>query len=293
MGHHHHHHNTTGNIKVAFFLNLGFTIFEIIGGLMTNSMAILSDALHDFGDSISLGLSWYFQKFSNKKKDESFSYGYRRFSLVGAIVNSIILTVGSVFILIETIPRLISPTTPDAFGMIWLAVIGVIVNGAAAFKLRQGSTLNEKVVSLHLLEDVLGWVAVLIGAIVMYFYDLPIIDPILSLGIAVYILFNVFKNLRDVFKIIMQGVPQDTNLSKIEHFLKNLDGVAAIHDLHIWSMDGDYNVLTVHIVTKENQPMEALVPLKKKIHECLHEYSIEHATLEFETVNEKCVLEDC
>jgi cobalt-zinc-cadmium efflux system protein len=291
MGHHHHH--ETGNIKVAFFLNLGFTLIEIVGGLFTNSVAILSDALHDFGDSISLGLSWYFQKYSHKGKDKNYSYGYRRFSLVGAIVNSIILIIGSIFILMETIPRIYAPTTPDAFGMIWLAVLGIVVNGAAAIRLKKGTSLNEKVVSLHLLEDVLGWVAVLIGAVVMYYFDLPIIDPLLSLGIAIYILFNVYKNLREVFGIVMQGVPHETNLNKIEIFLKSLNGVEEIHDLHVWSMDGEYNVLTVHIVIGDNQPMESLIPLKKKIHESLHEYGIEHATLEFETVDEKCALVNC
>ncbi|MEQ8477741.1 cation diffusion facilitator family transporter [Fulvivirga sp.] len=291
--HGHHHHHGTGNIKVAFFLNLAFTIIEIIGGLFTNSMAILSDALHDLGDSISLGLSWYFQKVSQKHKDKKYSYGYKRFSLVGALVNSIILFVGSIFILTETIPRIYNPQTPDALGMIWLAILGVVINGAAVFRLKKGESINEKVVSLHLLEDVLGWVAVLIGAIVMYFYDLPIIDPLLSLGIACFILFNVFKNLKSVFKIIMQGVPQDTNQKKIRAFLEGLDGVENIHDLHIWSMDGQYNVLTVHIVTKQNLQMEALIPLKQKVHEELKTYGINHATLEFETKGEKCVLEDC
>lgn len=294
--HHHdhgHHHHGTGNIKVAFFLNLAFTIIEIIGGLFTNSMAILSDALHDLGDSISLGLSWYFQKVSQKHKDKKYSYGYKRFSLVGALVNSVILFVGSIFILTETIPRIYNPQTPDALGMIWLAILGVVINGAAVFKLKKGESINEKVVSLHLLEDVLGWVAVLIGAIVMYFYDLPIIDPLLSLGIACFILFNVFKNFKSVFKIIMQGVPHDTNQKKIKAFLEGLDDVVNIHDLHIWSMDGQYNVLTVHIVTQENLQMEALVPLKQKVHEELKTYGINHATLEFETKDEKCVLKDC
>lgn len=290
---HGHHHHGTGNIKVAFFLNLAFTIIEIIGGLFTNSMAILSDALHDLGDSISLGLSWYFQKVSQKHKDKKYSYGYKRFSLIGALVNSMILFVGSIFILLETIPRIYNPQTPDALGMIWLAVLGVIINGAAVFRLKKGESINEKVVSLHLLEDVLGWVAVLIGAIVMYFYDLPIIDPLLSLGIACFILFNVFKNLKSVFKIIMQGVPHDTSQKKIRSFLEGLDGVENIHDLHIWTMDGQYNVLTVHIVTQQNLQMEALIPLKQKVHEELKTYGINHATLEFETKDEKCVLEDC
>jgi cobalt-zinc-cadmium efflux system protein len=291
--HDHSHHHGSSNIKVAFFLNLGFTIIEIIGGMLTNSMAILSDALHDFGDSISLGLSWYFEKLSHKSKDKKYSYGYKRFSLVGAVINAIILLIGSIFILSATIPRLYHPVPPDAVGMIWLSILGIIVNGAAVFKLQKGTSINEKVVSLHLLEDVLGWVAVLIGAIVMYFYNIPIIDPILSLGIAIYIFINIFRNLKSVFKIIMQGVPQDANIKKVKAYLEEIKEIEEIHDLHIWSMDGEYNVLTVHVVVAEGLHMADLIPIKNKIRECLDDFSIQHATLEFETGDEKCVLVDC
>jgi len=191
--HHNHHHHTTENIKVAFFLNLSFTVIELVGGLLTNSMAILSDALHDLGDSVSLGLAWYFQRIAQKKSDLSYSYGYKRFSLLGAFINSLILSVGSIFILVEAIPRLFDPKQPDASGMIILAIIGVIVNGFAVLRLKKGKSINEKVVSLHLLEDVLGWLAVLIGSIVMYFFNLPVIDSLLSIGIAIFILLNVLE----------------------------------------------------------------------------------------------------
>ena len=190
--HGHHHHHDTENISTAFFLNLAFTIIEIIGGLMTNSVSIMSDALHDLGDSLSLGLAWYFQKVAKKGRDKTFSYGYKRFSVLGAMINAIVLVIGSVFILQESIPRLWQPETPNAQGMFWLAILGILVNGAAVLKLKKGTSLNEKVISLHLLEDVLGWAAVLIGSVLMYFFDLPIIDPLLSIGIAFFILTNVF-----------------------------------------------------------------------------------------------------
>ena len=186
--HGHHHQHDTKNISTAFFLNLAFTIIEIIGGLMTNSVAIMSDALHDLGDSLSLGLAWYFQKVAKKGRDKTFSYGYKRFSVLGAMINAIVLVVGSVFILQETIPRLWQPETPNVQGMFWLAILGIVVNGAAVLKLQKGTSLNEKVISLHLLEDVLGWAAVLVGSVLMYFFDLPIIDPLLSIGIAIFIL---------------------------------------------------------------------------------------------------------
>ena len=190
---HNHGNNDVKNIKTAFFLNFAFTIIEFIGGVLTNSMAILSDAVHDLGDCITLGFSWYFQKVSKKPRTQDFTYGYKRFSLLGAVINSVILLVGSVVILINAVPRLFNPQQPDVKGMLLLAVLGVVINSIALFRLRKGSSINEKVVSLHMLEDVLGWVAVLIGAGVMYFVDAPIIDPILSIAIALFILVNVFR----------------------------------------------------------------------------------------------------
>ena len=251
--HHHGHHHTTKNIKTAFFLNLVFTIIEIIGGFYTNSLAIMSDAVHDLGDSLSLGMSWYFQKLSNKQATKKYSYGYGRFSLLGAIINSIVLIVGSFFIISEAIPRIINPEEANATGMMWLAILGIIVNGAAVLKLKKGSSINERVVSLHLLEDVLGWVAVLIASIVMMYWDVPILDPILSLAIAGYVLFNVYRNIKDAFKIILQGVPNEISSDKIkEQILLNIDEVEDIHDCHIWTLDGEFHIATIHIILKKS-----------------------------------------
>ncbi|MEQ9231618.1 MAG: cation diffusion facilitator family transporter, partial [Cyclobacteriaceae bacterium] len=142
MGHHH----PTKNIRVAFFLNLGFALIELVGGLLTNSVAILSDALHDLGDSLTLGASWYFAKLSTKERDKEFSYGYKRFSVLGALISSVVLLIGSIFIIVETIPRLLNPVQPDTGGMIILGIIGVVVNGIAALKLSHGHSLNEQAV---------------------------------------------------------------------------------------------------------------------------------------------------
>jgi cobalt-zinc-cadmium efflux system protein len=296
MAHHHHHKHghthDTSNIKVAFFINLLFTIIEIIGGVMTNSIAILSDAVHDLGDSLSLGLAWYFQNYSKKKRSPSFSYGYGRFSLLGAVINSIVLVVGSIFIFIEAIPRLIEPQQPETQGMMILAVLGVVFNGAAVLRLKKGTSVNERVVSLHLLEDVLGWVAVLIGSIIMHFFDIPIIDPILSLGIALFILVNVYKNLKEAIQIIMQGVPDDTDVKEVERRLVSYPEIKAIHDIHVWSMDGEYNIMTAHIVVDDKDSLKALEPLKNKIREDLEELHIEHVTLEFEVDEEHCSIID-
>lgn len=283
---HSHHHSDIQNIKTAFFLNFAFTIIEFVGGFYVNSVAIISDAIHDLGDSLSLLSSWYFQKLSHKGRTKNFSYGYKRFSVLSAIINSMVLLGGSVYILIETLPRLLTPEQPDATGMIWLSILGIIVNGAAVLKTQHGKSMNEKVVSLHLLEDVLGWVAVLIGSIVMSFYDLPILDPILSLLIAAYILFNVFKNLLTSFKIILQGTPPDLNLDHIREQLLSIPEVSDIHDLHTWSMDGDYHILTVHLVLQAEHDFEKRKEIKCQARELLQKETIDHATIELELVGE-------
>lgn len=287
----HHHHE--GNISFAFFLNVGFTIIEIIGGLWTNSMAILSDAVHDLGDSVSLGLAWYLEKVAKKGSDRNYSYGYKRFSLLGAIINSVILTVGSVLILVETVPRIINPQTPDTMGMFVLAILGVLVNGAAMIRLRRGSSVNEKVVSLHMLEDVLGWSAILVGSVVMHFFDLPIIDPILSVAISLFILYNVYKNLRVSMRIILQGTPPELDADLIREQLKSFPEVESAHDLHSWSIDGEYHVATLHIVLRKSTDLTELAPLKSAIRDKLKELNISHATIEFETGAESCSMESC
>ena len=289
----HHHYDSEKNISVAFFLNLGFTIIEIIGGFLTNSIAILSDAMHDFGDSISLGLAWYFQKVSKRASDHKYSYGYKRFSLLGAIINSVILLVGSSWILSEAIPRIIHPQTPNAQGMFILAILGIAINGAAVLRLRRGKSINEKVVSLHLWEDVLGWIAILVGSVVMHFFDLPVIDPILSILISVYILINVFKNIRITMRIILQGTPLELDLDEINKVLLSFEEVESMHDLHLWSVDGNYHVVTIHIVLKEALPMDQLALLKLNIRNKLAAFEIHHATIEFETVDEICSFEAC
>ena len=293
MPDHHHDEHGTSNIKVAFFLNLAFTIIELVGGLITNSVAILSDALHDLGDSLGLASSWYFQKISSRQRDQKFSFGYRRFSLLGALINSLMLIVGSVFILQEAIPRLLEPETVDTQGMLIFAIIGVAVNGLAFLRLHRGHSLNEKAVALHLLEDVLGWVAVLIGSIVIHFFNIPIIDPILSLAITLFILFNIIKNLRRSFRVILQGVPSDINIKEVEAKINELPEVDEVHDIHIWTLDGEFHVITLHVVLKQNFTAEHFINTKNKVRQLLNDYGLDHSTIEMEHYTEKCELEEC
>jgi len=291
--HHTHHNESEENIRTAFFLNLCFTIIEFVGGFLTNSMAILSDAVHDLGDSFSVGLSWYFQRMSKKGRDEEYTYGYKRFSLLGAIINSLILVVGSVVILFNAVPRLFHPEQPDSGGMLILAVLGVTINGAAVLRLKRGHSLNERVISLHLLEDVLGWAAILIGALVMHFVDVPVLDPILSIAITLYVLFHVYSNIKESLHIILQGAPIDIKIDEIKKEILSLDDVDSVHDLHIWSADGEYNVMTVHVVLKRVLSMNELQRLKNKIREKMQAMKVQHSTIEFEMPGENCEMEEC
>lgn len=291
--HGHHHHTPTdtggpGNIATAFWINTGFAILEIAGGFYTNSVAILSDAVHDFGDSLSLGLAWYFHRKARQKGDERFNYGYRRFSLLGAFVNSFILVISSVFIIRESAVRLFEPEPPDARGMLILALIGIGVNGYALLRLRRGNSINERVVALHFIEDVLGWVAVLIGSIVMTFADVPVLDPVLSLVIAGYILFNVYKNLKATFRILLQGRPESVDEDQIRKKILAIPGVKDLHDLHFWTMDGQYNVMTLHVVVDEHQSVDQREKIKKEVKHELQHLEVQHSTVEIESENAHC-----
>ncbi len=289
MGHHHDHSHQSGkNLKTAFFLNLGFTIFEIFGGFYVNSVAIISDAVHDLGDSISLGISWHLDKKSKQGSNKKFSFGFKRFSLLGALINSLVLIGGSVYVIYEAIQRLIEPELSDADGMIVFAIIGVAVNGYAAWKLSGGKTLNEKVVSWHLLEDVLGWAAVLIVAVILKFKQTPYLDPALSLFIAAYILYGVIKRLKETLTIFLQGVPDDMSIDKIEEELVQIQNVASIHHTHIWSQEGEHHVFSTHLKLKNIQSLSELLVIKNEVKERLKPYHFDHCTVETELDKESC-----
>ncbi|RSL35284.1 cation transporter [Salibacterium salarium] len=290
---HHHHHHSHGNIKTAFFLNFGFTIIELIGGILTNSVAIISDAIHDLGDSLSLGTSWFLQKKSEQKSNDTFTFGYKRFSLLGALINSLVLIAGSLFVLSEAVPRLWNPESPHAGGMLAMSLLGIAVNGAAVLKLKSGKTMNEKVVSWHLLEDVLGWVAVFIVSVVMMFWDFAILDPLLSVLITIYILFNVLKNLKKTLFIFLDGVPEEVDAMKIEQSIQQIENVEDTHHTHIWSLDGEQHVLSTHVVLCENISKEEIMKVKTAIKEALQRYSLEHITIETEFSSDDCSLTTC
>ena len=285
---HNHYDSASQRIGWAFALNFGFTFVELIGGLLTNSTAIIADAVHDLGDCLAIGTAWLLNRLSTKQANENYSYGFRRFSLLGALINSLVLIVGSVWILIEAIPRLWQPQMPLASGMVVLAIFGVVVNGYAAFKLSKGKTLNEKVLNWHLLEDVFGWVAVLIVAVILLFFDLPLLDPILSIGFTLFILINVIKNLIETTKLFLQATPDTSTREQILATLSSLDYVQEVHHLHLWSLDGEHHVLTAHLVLEKEVDHATQVDIKKQIALHLQRYDLAHTTIEFELPDEFC-----
>lgn len=281
---HNSHNDTSKNILITLSLNAFFVVIELIGGIMTNSIAILSDALHDFGDCLSLGTAWVLQKKSQQKSDDLYSYGYKRFSLLGSIFLSGVLAISSILIVFEASKRLFNPQEVDAQGMLWLAIFGVIINGVAAIRMKKGSSLNERAIYLHIMEDVLGWVAVLVVSIVMHFYNAPILDPILSIVISIWVLSNVYKNFKGVFKIILQATPASVNILELKQKIEALPHIESTHDLHVWSLDGESHVASLHVVTCEDDTLE----MKRAIRAISKTYNIEHVTIEIEKEDTYC-----
>ncbi|MEX1220493.1 MAG: cation diffusion facilitator family transporter [Idiomarina sp.] len=295
--HHHHneHPNETASTRIgwAFFLNLAFTVVEFIGGILTNSTAILADAVHDLGDSLSLGMAWLLNKLGQKDATSTFTYGYQRLSLVGAFINAVVLITGSVWIMSMAIPRLWEPEMPMAEGMLVMAVFGIAVNGYAAFRLSQGKTLNERVLNWHLLEDVMGWVAVFIVGVVLMFVDWPWLDPLLSIAFTLFILVNVARYLVTTVKLFVQATPDANLYQKISASLQELPCVQSVHHLHLWSLDGESHVLTAHLVLADDLDAPQRGSLKAKVAEVLAPFSLAHTTIELEAPVEQCRDEHC
>lgn len=286
--HSHHHHHESENIATAFWLNFCFTLIEIVGGLLTNSVAILADAVHDLGDSLAIGFAWAASKIAGREANTMYSYGYRRWSLLSALVTGVVLVVGSVLVLITAIPRLWEPVLPHAPGMIALAILGVLVNGAAVFKLKHGKTQNEQVLSWHLLEDVLGWAVVLIGSVLIYFTGWAFLDPLLSIGFTLFILLNVWRSLKRTLALFLQVTPDAALTRELEQALLALPFVDSAHHLHLWSLDGEQHVLTVHLRLKTDADSLHLSQFKEEVRLVLAPHQLAHTTVEFEAPAEPC-----
>lgn len=280
---------TEKNILVAFLLNLAFSIVELIGGIFTNSVAIISDALHDFGDSISIGVSYFLEKKSKKRPDSSYTYGYARYSTLGAVITNTILIIGSILVIINAVGRIINPVPINYNGMIIFAIFGVIVNGLAAYFTKEGDSLNQKAVNLHMLEDVLGWGVVLIGAILIKFTEITLIDAVMSIGVAIFILSHAINSFKSIIDLFLEKTPEGIEIEELKEHLHEIENVKDVHHIHVWSLDGFNHYATMHVVTDLKDTQE----LKKKIKEELSEHGIGHTTIEFEEMGFECTEKEC
>lgn len=279
---------TKHNILIAFILNLSFSIFEFIGGVFTGSVAIVSDSVHDLGDAASIGVSYFLEKKSGNQPDERYTYGYARYSVIGGFITSLILLLGSVVTIYNAIGRIINPANINYDGMIFFAVFGVLVNFFAMLFTREGNSINQKAVNLHMLEDLLGWIVVLFGAAVMKFTNFYLIDPIMSICVSAFILYNAIKNLKEIVDLFLEKTPNNIEPAEIKKHIEEIDGVIEAHHIHVWSMDGQNNFATMHVVT-DGKPHK----LKEKIRDELNQHRIGHVTIEIETSDEHCNEKNC
>lgn len=315
MAHSHNHTNSTQNgLSLAFWLNLGFSIIELIGGILTNSTAIIADAFHDFMDAFAIGVAVILEKISGKERTQKFTYGYRRFSLLSAIGISVILLVGAILMSVAAIRSFLNPEAVNSIGMLWLAFLGIFVNGFAFLRIRKGGgqahvhshsytdnhadhdhtdkdgeNFNSKAIMLHLLEDLLGWVAVLIGAIIISFTDWYWIDGLLALGIACFIGYNASRNLIGTVTVMLQSVPDNVDTDKLLNELEQINGVVDIHDFHVWSVDGQYNIGSLHVVVN-NIDGNHYNQMIKQLTTVMTRHQIQHPTIQLETADSECGL---
>lgn len=283
--HHHHAHEVGGggtaqrNILVVFFLNIFFSVAEFIFGTIFNSQAILSDAVHDFGDAMSIGLAFLFEKISNRGASSEYSYGYRRFSLLGALVTSVVLIIGGILIIIQAIPEFLDPQPVNHQGVFWVAIGAIIINGFSVWLMSRGKSANEKLLNIHLFEDLFGWLAVLLMSIILNYTNWYILDPLLSIAIALWILYVTLPEFLRINKIFLQAVPDNINLKKLHDEIEAIDHVQVISHFHIWSTDGQQHMMTLTATTGSNSK-EIQENIKQHIRHIVLKYDISHITIE-------------
>ena len=264
-------------VWIAFFLNLSYAIVEFIAGGIFGSSAVLADSVHDLGDAIAIGISALLETISNREEDRHYTLGYKRFSLLGALVTAVILITGSILVILENIAKIFHPQSVNDEGILWLGIIAIIINVLASLVIRKGQTKNESILSLHFLEDTLGWVAVILMAIVLRFTDWYILDPLLSLAISFFILSKALPRFWSTLKIFLDAVPEGVDIQKIKTDLAELDHVASINQLNLWTMDGLEKNAIVHVCLKEMEHMETC---KESIRIFLKDCGFQNITIE-------------
>lgn len=295
-------------LALAFWLNAGFCLVELAGGIFTHSTAIITDAIHDFGDALAIGAAILLERIASGARTRKYSYGYRRLSLVSALFLSAMLIAGASVMIWQSTLAFAAPKPLNSVGMLWLSVLGISVNLFAFLKIRNGHgshqhmhhhhghhhhhehNHNSRAIMLHLLEDVLGWIAVLLGATVIYFTGWSWIDPLLAIAIGVYVMYNAVKNLLAGMAVMLQAVPKGLEVEQLEQDLRSIEGVSDVHDIHIWSLDGSYTVGTFHVVTSG---MHCTGQLMDKVSAILKKHKIDHPTVQWEDAPSNCSIMSC
>ncbi len=277
---HHHHKKAGDNLAFVFFMNLAFNIIVIVGGLATNSVAILADCIHDLSDTISIAFAWVLEKVSQKDSTDNYSYGYQRFSILGAVIISVFVIIMAFVILQEAIPRLFAPEGVDAEGMLVISIIGLVFKSLSVYRLHKGETFNEKAIFFHQLGDIFEWLAILILSVVLIFWDgAPYLDPFVSIGIALWLIFNLGRNLYKSLEVLLQKTPDYFDVNEFKNSILDIQGVNAIDDFHIWSLDGIDSVMTLKVDVDFGQDVSQI---KKEIYDISNRYHVVDITIELE-----------
>ncbi len=275
------HKQASSNISITLILSFLFNIVVIIGGLYTNSIAIVSDAIHDMTDTFCLLISWILERASLKGKNDKYTYGYQRLSILSAIITSVFVIIASLLVIYESVTRIFSVVSPNPEGMFFFSIIGIIFKGLSVYKVYNGQTYNEKAISFHLLGDVFRWLAILILSIVLMFWNVPILDPLISLIIAIWLIYTLGKTLLDSLRIMLQKVPEEYDLKKLKENILNIDNVSEILDIHLWSLDGIDLILTAKIKVESSQK-EDLLKIREEISKLSDDFDVSEETIEFE-----------
>lgn len=281
--------DSISGLKWAFFINITFAILELIGGMWSNSVAVISDSIHDFGDAFSILLMLGFEKFSQKKNDAKYTYGYQRFSVIGAIIGGGIILMSSVMVIAHSIPRIIKPEMPQLDGMLIFSIFGVLANSYAAFKMIKGKKLMDQMLMWHLFEDVLSWVIVFFAAIVLRFVDFPQLDALLGILLSLWVIYQVLKRLREGFRILLMANLSQVSIEQLQTELSQMENVKDVHHCHLWTLDGMTNILTCHVVVDSKLDIQSVEELKKKIKIDLKKHHISEATIEIEYSSHPCL----
>jgi cobalt-zinc-cadmium efflux system protein len=287
-GHHHHHHHgddqTEGRLWISIFLNLTITLAEFVGGLISGSLALLSDALHNLNDTTSLGISLFARKVSKKEATVDKTFGYKRAEIIGAFVNLITLVIIALFLIKEGIERFYNPQPIDGLVMFIVAIIGLLGNVITAVLLYRSSKENINIRSayIHIMSDALSSVGVIVAGWLILQYQWYIVDTLLTLIIAGYILWQSYYMLWETIDILMESTPTEIELKEVTQAMQEVAGVLDIHHLHVWRLDENNILLESHVVIDEND-MNNMESIKSSLKDLLSSgFDIHHSTLEFE-----------